>query len=161
MKNYFFFVDDNIWVFRDLMKSGASSLFENDYLRFYRGLHEKYGMKVQLNVFYETEGFCLSQMSDKYKNEWELNSDWLRLAFHANQEFPEYPYVNASYNQMKNECSRVQNEIIRFAGEKSLSHNVISHFLPVSYAGCKALRDLGVTTLAASWGDEEKNRCKA
>lgn len=58
--------------------------------------HDKYGANVQLNIHWEfdetTEDFTdntrqyfnLSMMTDKFKDEFIANSDWLRLSFHAN-----------------------------------------------------------------------------
>lgn len=155
MKNYFFFVDDNIWVFRDLTNNGGDSLFDNPYLSIYKRLHDKYGMKVQLNLFYQTHtgDFNLSQMTDRYKEEWKANSDWLRLSFHARSEFPDFPYVNASYDEAKKDFSDIKNEIIRFAGEECLSFDMMTHWGPMSGAGCKAFRDEGAVTLCVTSGD--------
>ena len=94
---YRFSVDDNIWFLRDLSFGHYSSIFEHPYLKVYKDLHDRYGAKFQLNIYYETEGFDLSQMTDKFKTEWIENSNWLRLSFHAKADAPEAPYLNASY----------------------------------------------------------------
>ena len=59
MKKYRFSLDDNIWVFRDIARNNYSSIFENDYLALLKSIHEEFGTKIQLNVYYETEGFTL------------------------------------------------------------------------------------------------------
>ena len=51
-----------------------------------------------LDSFYGNDKFNLSQMTDAYKAEFEAASDWLKFAFHARQEFPDYPYINANYD---------------------------------------------------------------
>jgi len=84
--NFRFSVDDNIWFFQDLAKNNYSSIFENSYLALYKRLHEKYNIKVQLNLFYQFEDFNLSQMPDRYKQEWIANKDWLQLSFHSKTE---------------------------------------------------------------------------
>ena len=102
-KKAFFFIDDTIWVFRDLTRKQPASLFDNPFLKMLKKAHDEYGLKTQLNVFFKTDVFYgddefnLSEMTDAYKSEWEACADWLKLAFHARQEFPDYPYVNASY----------------------------------------------------------------
>ena len=60
-------------------------------------------------------------MTDKYKDEWKANSDWLRLSFHANANAPNRPYAHVSYEQMYFEAERVHKEILRFAGEEAFA----------------------------------------
>jgi hypothetical protein len=91
-------------------------------------------------------------MTDAYKAEFEEASNWLKLAFHAKQEFPDYPYVNADYEDVKKDCEAVLNEIRRFAGEKSIAYAVITHWLPISRDGCRALADCGIKFLSCSCG---------
>ncbi len=159
MKTSYFFIDDVIWVMRDLTRKRPASLFDNPFLAHLKEAHDKYGMKVQLNLFYRTDffygndEFTLSEMTDAYKTEWEEASDWLRLAFHAKQEFPDYPYVNASYEDVKANYELITGEIRRFAGEKSISSVVCPHWLPVSREGCRALYDCGVRLVSPSTGD--------
>lgn len=158
MKNYFFFIDDNIWIFRDLATQKPASLFDNAYLGFLKKMHEQYNIKVQLNIFFATAPehkgpyFDLTLMPDTYKDEWIANSDWLRLAFHSSREFPDYPYINASYEEMKYEYSRVKEQVIRFAGKETLSSQLVIHCLPVTHAATKALMECGVNALASTYG---------
>ncbi|NLD88276.1 MAG: hypothetical protein GX633_08480 [Clostridiales bacterium] len=158
MNRYFFFSDDHIWTFRSLAKARPKSLFDNAYLRFMRSLHEKYDMKIQLNVFYSTHPshggpeFTLSEMPDIYKPEFIENSCWLRLAFHAYSEFPQFPYINVRYDKMKSDFDILTSEIIRFAGEETLSHQFVPHYLPVSSEGVKALYDCGIDCVGCSYG---------
>ena len=83
-------------------------------------------MKVLMNVFYRTDyfygmdDFNLSEMTDAYKEEFKANSDWLKFGFHARQEFPDYPFVNISYDDMKKDFENIKREVVRFAGEVSL-----------------------------------------
>ena len=160
-KKAFFFIDDVIWLFRDLARKRPASLFDNDFLKALKAAHDRFGMKVQLNVFYRTDfyygsdEFTLAEMPDIYKAEWEAASDWLRLAFHAKQEFPDYPYVNADYADVKADFDAVQKEIFRFAGEQSFSYHVVTHWLPMSREGCLALRDSGVKMISPSYGERQ------
>lgn len=115
-------VDDNIWFLKDLTVNSNkyNSIFDTPFLAVFKRLHEKFGTKVHFNLFYETEGFNLSKMTDKYKKEWKDNADWIRLSFHANQEFPDRPYLNASYEKVEQDCKKVLAEIKRFAGKHLL-----------------------------------------
>lgn len=157
-KQAFFFIDDTIWVMRDIAREKPASIFDNAFMKMLKHAHDDTGMTVQINLFYRTDffygddEFTLKDMPDTYKAEFEANSDWLKFAFHAKQEFPDYPYVNATYDDLKNNYNAIVDEIIRFAGEKSLSVALCPHWLPVSRAGCHALADCGVKFMSPTYG---------
>ena len=50
-KKAFFYIDDVVWVFRDLTRQCPKSLFDNAFLGVLKEAHERYGMKIQLNCF--------------------------------------------------------------------------------------------------------------
>lgn len=151
--------DDNILFLQDLTKNQDTykSIFENPYLAVYKKAHDKYGAKVHLNLFYEfipnehftehTEYFNLTMMTDKFKDEFRANSDWLKLAFHANSEFPDMPYKNTTFEQMRNDCIKVCREIIRFAGKECMNDTTTIHWGEVNREGVRALRSLGFKSL--------------
>jgi len=156
-----FFIDDVIWCLRDLTRNHPKSMFDVPFFKILKTANEKYGLKVQLNLFYRTDffygddEFTLANVTADYKKEWEENSDWLKLAFHAKQEFPDYPYVNATYETVKNNFDAIKKEVCRFAGEKTFSYKVgCNHWLPMSKAGCRALVDSGMKVLSSSYGDK-------
>jgi len=159
-KKYRISVDDNILFLRDITKNKDiyTSIFDNPYLAMYKKAHELYSACVQLNLFYETddmprfydkgEYFNLSMMTDKFKDEFEKNSSWLRLSFHARAEHPDKPYINASAEEIYADAARVNCEIIRFAGRKALSSTTTVHYGEATEDGTIALRRLGYSTLA-------------
>lgn len=138
-------LDDDIWFLQDIAANADKyeSIFENPYLALYKQVHEEFGTKVHINIYYQTEGFNLSQMPAKYKDEWKNNSDWLRLSFHALANDPDMPYINAGYDEMKRDCEKVISEIKRFAGEEVLGPVTTLHWGEATVEGCRALRDLG------------------
>ncbi len=160
MKKVQFFIDDIIWVMRDLTRQRPESLFENPFLAILKKAHEEYGVKVQLNLFYSTsprygnDTFTLPEMTDAYKAEWESASDWLKLAFHAYAEFPDFPYVNAAYGTIIDHYKMITDEIKRFAGEKSLAHGIVPHWAPISRDGVRALKDSGAVITYATYGEK-------
>ncbi|MDF7816077.1 hypothetical protein P1X15_00680 [Runella sp. MFBS21] len=143
--NYRLSIDDNIWFLRDIHQNEDkyTSIFDNPYLGFLKEVHDTYGTKVHFNLFYETDGFNLSQLTDKYKSEWTANADWIRLSFHALGEFPDMPYRNASYQQVAQDCELVKNEIRRFAGEAVMGPVTTIHWGEANVEGSRALRDAG------------------
>lgn len=158
MKQAFFFVDDVLWCFRDVARERPASLFDNRYFKMLKRCHDEWGATVQLNIFFREDffygggEFCLRDMPSDYRAEFEANSHWLKLAFHAKQEFPDYPYVNADYEQVKHDYLEVINEIRRFAGEGSIAHAIVPHWLPISREGVQALYDCGVRFISPSVG---------
>lgn len=146
-KYYRFSVDDNIWFLRDLSKESYSSIFDHPYLAVYKRLHERYGAKFQLNVYFETEGFDLSIMTDRYKDEWIANSHWLRLSFHARADAPACPYLESSYEEAFEDCSAVHREIVRFAGKETLDLYTTIHYCVASPDAVRAFKDAGILGL--------------
>lgn len=156
---YRFSLDDNIEVFKDLAQNGYISLFDQKYLGFLKRLHERFSTKIQLNVYYEMAGFTLASMPDKYKAEWVANSDWLRLSFHARADLPQRPYASASYDELKQDCLQVHDEICRFAGKKTLDYYTTLHWVEATKEGCLALKDCGIKGLVGLFGTAEKVEC--
>lgn len=161
MKKAYFFIDDVIWVLRDLTRQKPASMFDHPFLGMLKTAYERYGIKTQLNLFYRTDyaygmdEFTLAEMTDCYKAEWEAASDWLKLAFHAKQEFPDYPLVNATYEDVKAQFTMIKEEVLRFAGENSFVHKGVGpHWASVSKAGVKAFYDCGVRIMEASHSDD-------
>lgn len=153
MKKFRISVDDCIEFLRDLNAHDYKSVFNNEFLRFIKDVHDKTGAAFCLNLFYENyasrgfkpnkPAFCLKDMTDRYRAELERNADWLKFSFHSRAEFPAPPYVNSGYDEISRDCKAVNDEIVRFAGEKSLSKEITVHCGLTTEEGFKALTDLG------------------
>jgi hypothetical protein len=150
----------NIKCWKDIARNADryNSIFDNPYLGLMKQVHDTYGTKIHLNIFYQMEGFNLSQMPDKYKNEWKENAGWLELSFSALQDEPGRPYINASYDQVKKDCDLVKGEIRRFAGEEVMSKETTLHYGEATVDGCRALKDSGYKVLAGYFNvDDNKS----
>ena len=123
----------------------------------YRRLHEEFGLKVQLNLFYCTGGFDLSEMSDAYYDEWRENADWLKLSFHSELESFR-PYESAGYCEVYEDCRRVNEQIKRFASPAALASTTTIHYCLLTDGGLKAIRDVGVVGLLGLFGTSEEPR---
>ena len=160
-KKYRFSLDDNIWFLQNLTenKDKFVSMFEDPYLALLKQIHEEYGSVFHVNVYYETPrhgGFNLSEMTDKYKDEWKKNSDWLRLSFHANADAPARPYAHTDYGQAYFECERVHKEILRFAGKEAMAGTVTTvHCGDCTKESARAFRDLGYRAFVSSYKKTE------
>lgn len=153
--------DDNILFLQDITKNKDvyKSIFENPYLAMYKKAHDLYGAKVHLNLFYEFPGdhknflrddredFNLSMMTDKFKDEFRANSDWLKLAFHSLKEHPGKPYQHSTAEQITEDCIKVCREIIRFAGPECINDTTTIHFGETNLECARALRALGFKSL--------------
>lgn len=151
--------DDNILFLQDINdhKDTYKSIFENPYLAMYKEAHDKYGATVQLNIHWEYEAdneyfsdenrkdFNLSMMTDKFKDEFIANSHWLRLSFHAREPQTCMPYLHTDMKTISYDAERVYREVIRFAGEETLStHNTTIHWGECTRDGMRAMSNLGL-----------------
>lgn len=156
-KFFYFTVDDNIRFLHELTKYEKNSLFSHPYTALLRRMHEKYGVKIQLNLFYEREGFNLSEMTDKFAREWAECADWLKLSFHSRLESLR-PYERSEYGEVLGDAGEVHREILRFAGEGSLAKTTTVHYCLLTEGGINALRDSGIRGLLGLYGDAEAPR---
>ncbi len=161
-KKYRISSDDNILFLADITANQDTyrSIFDNPYLAIYKKAHDCYGAKVHLNLFYEFDraaaacfssdrpDFNLSMMTDRFKEEWEANADWLKLSFHARAEKPDRPYQYAAPETIVADHLAVRREVLRFAGEKTFSSDVTTvHWGEANPACVAALRDHGYRAL--------------
>jgi hypothetical protein len=149
---YRFSIDDNSFFLRDIAREGHDSLFDCFYLKGLRDLHDRYGVRFVLNIYYATEdGFELPEFPDRYQGEWRDNCDWLILAFHAYANNPARPYQYAAPNTLIGDLDRVAEQIVRFAGEQSYSPPTVIHWGMVQPTSLKPLFDRGVRVLSGNF----------
>jgi len=86
-------------------------------------------------------------MPDKYKSEFQENSDWLQFSFHALQNDPEKPYIHTTYEEILRDYDLVTEQIIRFAGHECLSATTTVHWGECTREGVRALRARGMRCL--------------
>jgi hypothetical protein len=154
-KRFRFQIDDNSFFLRDIHQKNYRDIFECFYLDGLRKLHERYGALIVLNCFYSTpeKDFDLSMMSDKYKKQWNDNADWLRLAFHSFNEFPNEPYLDAPPEQLAADFDLVNEHLARFAGD-ALTPPAIIHWGMVRPDAYQVFADRGVKTLIGGFNEK-------
>lgn len=157
MKTFCFTIDDNIRFLKEITEQNMERIFAHPYLAMLRRLHEKFDLKIQLNLFYRMNGFDLSQMSARYADEWRAAADWLKLSFHSELENPR-PYLNSGYEEVFADCHAVHEEILRFSAPKSLAKTTTVHCCQTTPEGVTALFDNGVQGLLGLYGNEETPR---
>jgi len=148
---YRLWLDDNIWCLKDLAENASqySSIFDNPYFALYKKAHASTGVNVHMNIYYQCDGFNLSMMPDKYKNEFKANASWLRLAFHAKQNDPDRIYRDVSYDELFADYGMVTEQIRRFAGQDYIAPTAVLHWAECPVEGVRALRARGIRCLMA------------
>lgn len=142
------YIDDHSFCFRDIARQRYKSLFDCFYFDKLRDLHRRFGVKINLNCFNTTpeRDFSLAQFPDTYKSEFEDNAHWLRLAFHAENEFPDIPYQNATPEKFAADFDRVAGELKRIAGS-AYTAGLQIHWADVPPDCYQVLADRGVKML--------------
>ena len=153
-KRYAVRIDDNSFVFTDLQKQKYDSLFDHFYLKGLKELHEKYGSKFILKCFYENahdpEKSNLAGVPSCYRDEFEKNSDWLHLAFHAWAEFPDRPYQHCSTERLAHDYDTTTAELRRIAGEKCCTPPTNVHWAMLEPHNFSFMRSRGLKILTSS-----------
>jgi len=155
-----FYIDDVIYSFEDLARQRPKSIWDHFFFKALREAHDKYGLKLQLNIFYRGDffygiddaQFCITQMPDIWKSEFQAAKSWLRFGFHSWSEFPDYPWINSSAKDVTTCWNLLKGEVERFAGPGCWAHAVTPHWGPMSKEGCVALKDCGAKAIWCSSG---------
>ena len=152
---YRFAIDDNSFFLRDIAQKRPKSLFDCFYTKMLRDLNKKFGVKFVLNIYYTTgDDFSLPDFPDRYKSEWRDNSNWLKLAFHAHANMPDRPYTDAPPEKLIADMDRVNEQILRFAGEETYSPTTIIHWAMIRPSAYRPLYERGVRVLTGGfWSD--------
>ncbi len=159
LKKYRLSSDDNIRFLKELTEGDYKSIFDHPYLAVYKKAHDTYGAKVHLNIHYAFddearkafslphEYFDLSMMTDRYKDEFIANSDWLKLSFHSESEKPDKPYKYADRKTVREHSIAIYREICRFAGKECISNTTTIHWGEGNREVVRELRSLGIRAL--------------
>lgn len=113
--------DDVIQVFVDITmnQNKYASIFENNTLKFFKSLNEQYGVVISCYCYYtDDKDFLLSNATNKFKDEFEANSDWLKFGFHGYNN-------NSNYEKLEGEkalsdYNLVISALLDIVGEKSI-----------------------------------------
>jgi hypothetical protein len=154
MKQYSFFIDDNIFFLKEIASQKLKSIFDHFYLAKLKEFHQKYQTKFLLNLFKgdQNSGFMLDEFPETYKEEFIANNHWLRLSFHA--AFDKTHYFNApnciasTAAEFIRDYNYVKREVERFAGEEAFLVPQIIHYVDSSKEIKQFLYDEGVRFLA-------------
>lgn len=160
---YHFCIDDCIRFCDQITtnKDTYTSIFDSPILDKIKDLHDTYGTVFVLALFYNSDAttwyggtFNLSQMTDKFKDEFITNSSWLKLTFHSynystRYTDPSHDTVSGyTLGNLFEHYELVRNEVIRFAGIESWIDMFPGHFYDGDKTALKRMKDVyGVNIL--------------
>ena len=152
-KRYNFFFDDCSFFLRWIALNQPASLFDEMFLGRLKSIHEKYGSRFMLNLFFHDDhhDFSISDFPADYKGEFQANRDWLRLSFHARSEFPDRPYQNASGATLAADFDEIYREVCRFAGPECFIPPMVFHWAMTNPENFRVLQERGTRCLAGGF----------
>ena len=122
-----FSVDDAIRIFHFLYKYEKSikSIFECRVLALARELHLKYGVKCSFYCLFENKNVKISDVSDRFAEEFQANAEWLKFGFHSKTGATNY----ASDDMLYSDFAQTTEELKRiFKGNENITDMLRLHF---------------------------------
>lgn len=153
-----FSIDDTIQLFKELNSNiyiyQYLGIFQHPTLKFVKKLYKKYGIKTTLYCYFESNGFDLTMVSDRFKKQFQKNSNWLKVAFHGKNETCKYDSISA--DEFIDHYQETTRALISICGEECLSSTLRLHFFAGSLEVCEAAKMLLQDLVLL--GADEKNR---
>lgn len=147
-------IDDVKGVFKALQKENLDSIFETRTIDFLQKLNSRYGTTFDMYCTYRHDEYTLSAVTNKYRNEFEKNKEWLRFGFHCIEE--NNKYENISEDDFRKIFEKFLNDLYWVTGQKECIERLRLHGFKGSREICCILRDHGVQELLAS-DDDRRN----
>lgn len=118
-------------------------------------MHDNYGVKVTMYIFYEFSGKSLKNTTTKFKSEFEKNNSWLKFGFHEYNNFKDYSNLNV--DEFLNDYETTVKKLENIVGEKSISSCLRLEGFRLSKENAKVLSENGVTSLLGADTDNRKD----
>ena len=152
-KRYNFFVDDCSFFLRNIAVNRPASIFDELFLGRLKKIHDKFGTKFTLNLFFHDDhhDFSIADFPVDYRSEFQGASDWLRMSFHAYSEFPDRPYQHADQAKLAADYDQIYREVCRFAGEECFIPPMVIHWAMTNPDNFSVLKERGTRCLAAGF----------
>ncbi len=148
-----FFVDDCCFFLRNIALDKPASIFDELFLGRLKRIHEKYDSKFTLNLFFHDDhhDFSISDFPADYRAEFQANSDWLRMSFHAYSEFPDRPYQHADAEKLADDYDLICKEVCRFAGKECFIAPMVIHWAMTNPDNFSVLTERGTSCIAGAF----------
>lgn len=144
-------VDDVYEILQELTEHRAdyASIFECKRLAALRELHNKYDAKFSMYCFERADGYHISNVTTKFRAEFEHNSDWLTFGYHGRDRKTKF-HEGFPLEEFKKSYENVEQAMIAFAGKVSLCHVIRLHFFMCTAQQKQFLKEKGIVALLAS-----------
>lgn len=159
-----FSIDDCISAFEDGFTNSYDSIFSVKPLHFVKEMHDLFGVKATLYLFYENRHlynanaqFDLSMVDGRYQGELAECSDWLRLGVHAlNYQTPMDVQTRVETYAT---IDKITTAIEIFAGKELLASTCRPHFYSAPRDACDILKDRGYNIMFSPEDDRKIANC--
>ena len=152
-----FSIDDFYISLKDITNKSSiyNSIFENATFNFLKELHDNYGAIVTLNLYEVDSDYNVSNVTTKFKKEFEENSNWLKFTWHTYAATTDYSVV--STEDMAKSLINTKKAVINFAGEKSWSNVTRLNYFKGTDNIIKKMKDLGIIGVLTA--DDDRISC--
>ena len=143
--------DDVYEILRELTEHSAdyASIFDCRRLAALRKLHKKYDAKFSMFCFEEAAGYHISNVTTKFRAEFERNSDWLKFGYHGKDRQTKF-HEGFPLEEFRKSYENAEQAIIAFAGKASLCKTIRLHFFMCTTQQKQFLKEKGIVALLAS-----------
>lgn len=138
-------LDDTKGIFKALCTESLSSIFETRTLAYLKKMNYKYGTCFYLFCTCADDTYSLKNVSDKYKNEFLLNENWLKFGFHCYKE--NLSYVAGVDKNFENDYCFFNYHIKRITGQKNKVDALRLHGFQGTEHICDYLHKQGIKIL--------------
>lgn len=169
--------DDVYACLDDISDNNYDSIFENSFFAGLKKLHDDYGAVFTLNCFNtstKNSSYDISNLPDRYRDEFKASSSWLRFAFHAECDTTAYGSTSFSNNlstpdETTNSYNKFTSAILNATGTEECIDTVVRlGFFTGTQENVNALKNCsyGITGLLAAddsrlsyYFDTDLNNC--
>lgn len=147
-------IDDVTQCLQNLTKDSAlyNSLFDEPFFSYLKELHIDYGCSFTCYIFEQDGDFNVSQIPNKYIDEFKRNSQWLKFGYHGIKPSFHRPN-NVNYKQFAASYLRLNRELSRFASDSSRASILRLDYFYATPREITFLTNNGVRTLLAADDD--------
>ena len=102
-----------------------TSVFQQPFFKSLKELHDVYGAVFSLYVYEKADNFVITEVPDKFRNEFIENSEWLKFGYHAIE--PRFDKKEQSL-EFERSFLNVRKSILHWAGKSSLAPCLRLHY---------------------------------
>lgn len=123
-------IDDVYFILKELTEGPYRSIFEHEVFKFFKDMHDSYGTVFSLYCFYrisEANEWTLSNMTDRFKEEFKDAASWLKFGFHSYNPIIKYNEMVEPEEALKH-YNNIIDSIKHFAGPHSIDRIPRTHY---------------------------------